>query len=78
MSRSEDFREGLKVDPQGNVTVASERCEHLRLQHHGDKSDVRVVHGLEGDARVIAVEVAVLDQILDSIHDLDDVSTSGT
>jgi hypothetical protein len=31
---------------------------------------VRVVHGLEGDAGVIAVEVAVLDEILDCIDDL--------
>jgi hypothetical protein len=31
---------------------------------------VGVVHGLEGDAGVIAVEVAVLDEVLDSVDDL--------
>jgi hypothetical protein len=29
-----------------------------------------VVHGLEGNARVIAVEVAVLDKVLDCIDQL--------
>jgi hypothetical protein len=32
---------------------------------------VRVVHGLEGNAGVIAVEVAVLDEVLDRIDDLE-------
>jgi hypothetical protein len=31
---------------------------------------VGVVHGLESDAGVIAVEVAVLDEVLDSVDDL--------
>jgi hypothetical protein len=31
---------------------------------------VRIVHGLEGNAGIIAVEVAVLDKILDRIDDL--------
>lgn len=29
-----------------------------------------VIHGLEGDSRVIAVEVAVLDQVLDRVNNL--------
>lgn len=33
-----------------------------------------VVHGLEGDAGVIAVEVAVLDEILDGVDDLEGLS----
>lgn len=33
---------------------------------------MRVVHGLKGDAGVIAVEVAVLDQVLDGVDDLGD------
>ncbi len=32
---------------------------------------MRIVHGLEGDARVIAVEVAILYQVFDSVHDLE-------
>jgi hypothetical protein len=31
---------------------------------------MRVVHGLEGNARVIAVEVAVLYEVLDGVDDL--------
>jgi len=32
---------------------------------------VRVVHGLEGDAGVIAVEIAVLDEIFDRFNYLE-------
>ena len=35
-----------------------------------------VVHGLQGDSGVIAVEVAVLDEILDSVDNLDHVSVA--
>jgi hypothetical protein len=31
---------------------------------------VGVIHGLEGDAGVIAVEIAVLHEVLDGIDDL--------
>jgi hypothetical protein len=33
---------------------------------------VRVIHGLEGDTGVIAVEVAVLDKVLDGVDDLEE------
>ena len=33
-----------------------------------------VVHGLEGDSGVIAVEVAVLNEILDGIDELGNIS----
>jgi hypothetical protein len=39
---------------------------------------VGVVHGLERDTRVIAVEVAVLHEVLDGIDDLDVVRTAFT
>lgn len=29
-----------------------------------------IVHGLQGDAGVVAVEVAVLDEVLDCVDDL--------
>lgn len=32
---------------------------------------MRVVHGLQGDSGVIAVEVAVLDEVFDGVDDLD-------
>ena len=35
-----------------------------------------VVHGLERDARVIAIEVAVLHEVLDSVDDLFIVRTA--
>ena len=36
-----------------------------------------VIHGLEGDAGVIAVKVAVLDEVLDGIDDLKIESVNG-
>lgn len=59
-----------QVDTQRNVAVAAVGREALGLEHHGHERDVRVVHGLQGNARVIAVEVAVLDQVLDGVDDL--------
>jgi hypothetical protein len=58
------------VYTKGNIAVASVWGETFCLEHHGDKGDVGVVHGLEGDTAVIAVEVAVLDKIFDGIHHL--------
>lgn len=70
LGRAQDLGQRGQVDAQGNVAVASVGSETLGLEHHGHERDVGVIHGLQGDARVIAVKVAVLDQILDGIHDL--------
>lgn len=67
---AQDLLQRGQVDTEGDVTVAAERREGLGLQHHGHESHMGVVHGLEGDAGVIAVEVAVLDQVLDGVDDL--------
>ena len=67
---TEDFCEGSEVDAEGEVAVATERREGFGLEHHGDQGDVGVVHGLEGNAGVIAVEVAVLHEVLDGVDDL--------
>ncbi|KAI7165257.1 Proliferating cell nuclear [Hortaea werneckii] len=67
---AQDLLQRGQVDAEGNVTVAAERREGLGLQHHGHESHMGVVHGLESDAGVIAVEVAVLDQVLDGVDDL--------
>lgn len=67
---TEDLCKGSKVDAKSNVAIASVWGEAFGLEHHRHEGNVRVVHGLEGDAGVIAVEVAVLDQILDRINDL--------
>ena len=61
LGRAKDFCEGGKVDTEGNVAIASVWGETLGLEHHGHKGYVGVVHGLEGDAGIIAVEVAVLN-----------------
>lgn len=63
-----------QVDAERNVAVASEGGEGLRLEHHGYQGDVRVVHGLQRDAAVVAVEVAVLHEVLDGVDDLERVT----
>jgi len=67
---SKDFREGGKVNTEGDIAITSIRGEGLSLEHHGHKRDVGVVHCLERDTGIIAVEVAVLDEIFDRIDDL--------
>lgn len=62
--------QGDQVDTQGDVAVAPVGREPLCLQQHRHQRHVRVVHGLEGDPRVIAVEVAILNQVLDGVDDL--------
>ena len=67
---AEDLRQGVEVDAKGNVAVTSVGGEHFGFEHHRDEGDVGVVHGLESHARVIAVEVTILDEIFDGIDDL--------
>lgn len=62
--------QGAEVDAEGNIAVASEGLEGFGPKQHGDEGNVGVVHGLEGDAAVITVEVAVLDKVLDCIYEL--------
>ena len=64
-----------QVDTESEVAIAAKGREGLGLEHHGYQGDVRVVHCLEGDAGVIAVEVAVLYEVLDRIDDLCQVSS---
>lgn len=70
LRRAQHLGQRRQVDAQRNVAVAAEGGEALGLEHHGHQRDVRVVHGLQRDARVIAVKVAVLDEVLDGIDDL--------
>lgn len=67
---SEDFGQGREVDAKCKVSIAAERGEPFGFQHHGHEGDMRVVHRLESDPGVIAVEVAVLHQVFDSIDHL--------
>lgn len=70
LRRTQHFCEGCEVESESNIAIASERGEGFGLEHHGYEGDVGVVHSLEGDTGVIAVEVAVLNQVLDGINDL--------
>jgi hypothetical protein len=70
LSSSQDFREGGEVDAESDVAIAAEGREGLRLQHHRDEGDVGVVHRLQRDTGVIAVEVAVLNEVFDRVDDL--------
>lgn len=75
--RAKDLRQGAQVDTERDVAVTAEPLESARLEQHRDQGNVGVVHGLESNARVIAVEVAVLHQILNGVHDLlEDVGLS--
>lgn len=58
---AQDFRERGEVDAERDVPVASEGAEGGGVEEHADERYVAVVHGLEGNAGVVAVEVAVLD-----------------
>jgi hypothetical protein len=67
---AEDLCQGGEVNTQSYVAIAPVWGEALGLEHHRDEGNVGVVHRLERDTGVIAVEVAVLDEILDGINDL--------
>ena len=71
LGASQHLHQRAEVDAEGNVAVTAEGGEGLGFEHHGDEGDVRVIHSLEGNTGVIAVEVAVLNQIFDGINDLE-------
>ena len=75
-SSTKHFCEGSQIDTESDVAVAAEGRKGFGLEHHRDEGDVGVVHGLERDARVIAIEVAVLHEVLDSVDDLFIVRTA--
>ena len=60
--------ERREVDSECDIAIASVRREGLGSEHHRHERDVRIVHGLQRDAGVIAVEVAVLDKIFDCVY----------
>ena len=72
LSGAKDLSEGGEVDSKSYVAIASVWREALCLEHHGNQGDVGVVHSLQRNSRVIAVEVTILDQILDGIDDLEE------
>lgn len=70
LGSSHHLGKGAKVEAEGDVAVTPVWSEGVCLEHHGDKGDVGVVHGLEGHSLVIAIKVAVLDQVLDGLDNL--------
>lgn len=67
---TQDLGQGSQVDAKRDVAVAAIRREALGAEQHRNQSNVGVVHGLKGDTGVIAIEVAVLDQVLDRVDNL--------
>ena len=67
---AEHLCKGDEVNSQRDVAIAAVRGEAFSFEHHGDEGDMGVVHGLEGDSGVIAVKVAILDEVFDGINDL--------
>jgi hypothetical protein len=67
---AEDLSQGGEVDTEGKVSITAKGGEAFSLEHHRHEGDVGIVHSLEGDAGVIAVEIAVLHEIFDSIDHL--------
>ena len=63
--------ERRQVDAKRKVAIAAEGGEGFCLEHHGHEGNMAIVHGLEGDSAVIAVEVAVHYKILNRVDDLE-------
>ena len=76
LGAAENFCEREEINAEGDITVAAVWREGFGLQHHRDKRDVGVVHSLERDPGVIAIKVAVLDQVLDGIDNLNLIRAS--
>jgi hypothetical protein len=66
----QDFCERGQVDPEGDVAVAAERGKGFGAEHQSDQSYMGVVHGLHGDARVIAVKINVHYQWANGLNHL--------
>ena len=65
LTSNSERRNSTHVDAQRDIPVASVRLKLLSHQLERDERDVRVVHGLQSDTLVCAVQVAVSDELLD-------------
>ena len=70
LGTSENLCEGIQVDSKSNVAVAAVWGETVGSEKHGYQGNMGIVHCLESDTSVIAVEVAILDEILHGLDDL--------
>jgi hypothetical protein len=62
----QDFREAGQIDTQGHGSVTAEVYKPIGIQVNGYKGDMRVVHRLELDTILGALEVCICDELLDS------------
>ena len=53
-----------------DVAVAAVMLEAVCAQGQGHQADMARVHGLQAEAAVVAVEVGILDEVLDGLHHL--------
>jgi hypothetical protein len=67
---AEDLGQGAKVNTESDVSIAAVARKSVGLERHRDEGYVGVVHGLKVDTGIIAVEVAVLHKVFDSINHL--------
>lgn len=67
---AQDLGERDQVDAEGERAIASVGLESIVTEQQGNKSDVRVVHGLKRNTIIRAVEVGICDQLLDGFKDL--------
>jgi hypothetical protein len=70
LSTPKHLRERREIDAEGYVTVAAKGAESFRLEVHRNESDMRVVHSLQSDPSIVAVKVAVLDEVFDCLNNL--------
>ena len=68
--RPQHLCERGQVETERDVAVATIGRKAAGPENHGYKRDMAVIHRLQRDSTVIAVEVAVLYEILDRIDDL--------
>lgn len=71
LSGAQHLCQGDEVDAESDISVASVRGEGFGEELHRDQCNMGVIHGLEGNAGVIAVEIAVLHEVSDCIDNLD-------
>ena len=66
----EDLCDGGNVDTKSDVSVAYVVLKAISTEEEGDKGSVVLIHRLKLDASACAVEVGLVDQVLDGINDL--------
>lgn len=66
----ENFGQVTRVESEGERSVTSEVIESFGLEGNSHERNVRTVHGLDGELVFAAINVGILNQILDGLNDL--------